>query len=67
MRWLGSITQLNGCELEQTLRESGGQGDLACSLWDCKELDTSSQLNTDSKNFSLVFQVSCWMNGRELK
>ena len=60
--------QLNGYELEQTLRESGGRGDLACcSPWDCKELDTTQQLNNDNTSFSSFFQVSCWVNGHELK
>ena len=32
--------QLNGHEFEQTLRDSEGQGSLACcSPWRCKELD----------------------------
>ena len=32
--------QFNGHEFEQTLRDSEGQGSLACcSQWDCKELD----------------------------
>ena len=34
--------QLNGHEFEQTLGDSEGQGSLACcSLWRCKELDTT--------------------------
>ena len=34
--------QLNGCEFEQTLRDSEGQGGLACcSPWGHKELDTT--------------------------
>ena len=34
--------QLDGHELEQTLWDSEGQGSLACcSLWSCKELDTT--------------------------
>ena len=32
--------RLNGCEFEQTLGDSEGQGSLACcSPWGCKELD----------------------------
>ena len=31
--------QLNGHEFEQTLRDSGGQGSLACSSWGRKESD----------------------------
>ena len=34
--------QLDGCEFEQALGNSEGQGSLACcSLWGCKELDTT--------------------------
>ena len=34
--------RLNGHEFEQTLRDSEGQGILACcSLWGCKESDTA--------------------------
>ena len=42
MRWLGDITFLNGCELEQTLGDSGGQRSLeCCSPWGLKESDTT--------------------------
>ena len=38
--------RLNGHEFEQTLGVGDGQGSLACwSLWGCKELDTTEQLN----------------------
>ena len=30
MRWLDSITELSGCEVEQTPGDSEGQGSLAC-------------------------------------
>ena len=34
--------RLNGYEFEPTLGDSEGQGRLACcSLWGCKELDTT--------------------------
>ena len=37
---------LNGHEFEQTPGDSEGQGSLACcSLWGCKESDTTEQLN----------------------
>ena len=39
MRWLDSITDLNGHELEQTLGDSEGQGSQYCSSWSCKESD----------------------------
>ena len=38
--------QLNGYEFEKAPGDSEGQGSLACcSLWDCKELDTTEQLH----------------------
>ena len=43
--------QLNGHEFEQTMRHSKGQGSLACcSPWDCKEMDTTEQLNSNNKH-----------------
>ena len=40
--------QLNGHEFEQTLRDSEGQGNLACcSPWGCKESNTTKQLNNN--------------------
>ena len=43
--------QLNGHEFEQTLRDSEGQGSLACcSPWDHKESDTTQQLNNNDKD-----------------
>ena len=43
----GSI--LNGCEFEQTLRDSGGQGSLACcSPWGHKKKDTTEQQQPES-------------------
>ena len=34
--------QFNGHELEQTLGDGGGQGNLVCgSTWGCKEFDTT--------------------------
>ena len=37
---------LNGHEFEQTTRVGDGQGSLAwCSIWGCKELDTTELLN----------------------
>ena len=38
--------RLNAHEFEQSLGISDGQGSLACcSLWGCKESDTTEQLN----------------------
>ena len=46
--------QLSGHESEQTLRDSEGQGSLACcSPWCRKESDTADQLNHSSKWYSL--------------
>ena len=40
---------LNGHEFEQALGDSEGQGSLVCcSLWGCKELDTTEWLNTNT-------------------
>ena len=52
--------QLNGYELEQILRDSKGQGGLACfSTWGCKESDmTESLYNNNVFHFSSVAQ-SC--------
>ena len=37
---------LNGCEFEQTLGDSEGQGNLmCCSPWGCKEPDITQPLN----------------------
>ena len=43
---VGWYHQLNGYEFEQTLRDREGKGSLmSCSLWSCKELDTTERLN----------------------
>ena len=40
--------QLYGHEFEQTLGDGEGQGGLVCcSLWGCKELDTTERLNNN--------------------
>ena len=42
--------RLNGREFEQALGDSKGQGSLVyCSPWGHKELDTTEQLNNNSK------------------
>jgi len=44
MRWLGGIT--DSMEFEQTLGDIERQGNLVCcGPWDCKESDTTEQLN----------------------
>ena len=41
--------RLDGHEFEQTPRGSKGQGSLVCcSLWGCRQLDTTEQLNNNS-------------------
>ena len=41
--------RLNGCELEQTLGDGEGQGNLmSCSPGGHKELDTTEQLNNSN-------------------
>ena len=40
--------QFNEHEFEQALRDSEGQGSLACcSPWDCKESDMTGRLNNN--------------------
>ena len=53
---MGWHHRLNGCEFEQTLGDSEGQESLVyCSLWGCKDSDTSEQLNNnDNNNGSLL-------------
>ena len=49
--FLGPFAKMsrNGHELGQTLGDGEGQGGLlCCSPWDCKELDTTEQLNNNS-------------------
>ena len=44
MRWLDDIT--DSMEFEQTLGDIERQGNLVCcGPWDCKESDTTEQLN----------------------
>ena len=45
---------LNGHAFEQTLRDSEGQGSLACcSPWGHKELGTTKQLNNKNKSLCM--------------
>ena len=45
--------RLNGQKSEQTLGYSEGQGSLVCcSPWDCAELDTTEQMNSNDNNWS---------------
>ena len=53
--------QLNGHEFELTLRNSEGQGDLACcSPWGHNELDTTEQLSIHTKE-ERVSPVAHWV------
>ena len=46
---VGRHHRLNGHELEQTQGDDEGRGSLACcSLWGCKESDTTEQLSNNS-------------------
>ena len=50
--------RLDGHEFEQALRDGEGQGSLAyCSLWGCKEKDTTEQLN-NNKSFRASSSMS---------
>ena len=52
----------NGHESEQTLRDSEGQGSLACcSRWGCKELDMTSDWTTSAKPLHWLKQIY-WTN-----
>ena len=56
---VGRHYQLNVNEFEQTLRDSEGQGSLACSRpWDHKELDTGEWLN-NNKNRGINKNRKC--------
>ena len=51
--------QLNGCEFEQTLGDSGVQGSLACcSPWGHKKLDMTYWLNNSNHFFYFTFSLS---------
>ena len=57
--WMASLT-LNGHEFEQSLRDGGGQGSLACySSWCQRESDMTEQLknNNPTNGYLSCFQV----------
>ena len=55
--------QHNGHELEQTLKDSEGQGSLVyCSSWDCKEFDMTLQLNKNTFKNLLRGQITIKKN-----
>ena len=46
---IGWLHRLSGREFEQALGDDEGQGSLVCcSLWGCKELDRTEQLNNNN-------------------
>ena len=48
MGWWDGITDSMEMNFEQTPGDSEGQGSLVCcSPWDCKESDTTKQLNNN--------------------
>ena len=54
---VGWHNQHNENEFQQTLVDGEGQGSPACSsLWGCKDLDTTEQLN------NIKLQFSPWRN-----
>ena len=55
----GWYHQLNGQEFEHTLRDSEGQGSLACcSSWGRKQLDTTWRLNKNKGKNSSILECS---------
>ena len=54
LRWLDGITDSMDMSLNKPLGDGEGQGSLVCcSLWGCKESDTSEQLNTSTIGFPI--------------
>ena len=55
IRWLDGIAySMGGHEFEQSLGDCEGQGSLVCcSLWGCKELDETEQLNDNNQDSCL--------------
>ena len=53
-KMVGWHHQLNGHEFEQALGDDEGPGSLVCcSPQDCKESDTTEQLNNEQQSFFL--------------
>ena len=56
---VGQHHQFNGQEFEQLLEDNEGQGSLACcSPWDCKESDTTEQLNDNVYVYTKILRLS---------
>ena len=50
--------RLNGHEFEQDLGIGDGQGNMTCfSPWDCKELDTTEELNWTDWQTSMMYRI----------
>ena len=63
---IGWYHPLNGHEFGQSPRDSEGQGSLVrCSPWGREELDTTWQLNNNSKKVTLRTRslFGCFQNG----
>ena len=57
--WHHRLDGLDGHEFEQTPGDSEGQGSLAyCSPWDCKEFDTTKQLNSKEIKPSILKEIN---------
>ena len=55
IRRLNGITKCNGHELQQTPGDGKGQeGLVCCSLWGCKELNTTEWLNNNKKADKII-------------
>ena len=53
--------QLNVLEFGWTLGVDNGQGGIACcSSWDCKESDTTEQLNCTDRTFRNINYIHCF-------
>ena len=53
--------RLNGHEFGWTLGVDNGQGGIACcSSWDCKESDTTEQLNCTDRTFRNINYIHCF-------
>ena len=65
---IGWHHQLNGHECEQISGDSEGQGSLACcSPRGRKELDTTQRLNSNNRDFILVFKNQLVIAGQRRK
>ena len=52
---VGQHHRLDGHEFEQTLRDSEGQGSLACcSSWGCKKSETTWQQNNNGSDYTVT-------------